>query len=91
MYGEWKHRWADNQNEFDIEVLRLGYPDQFNVDNPHPLARQKLSDAEQEVVERLVGALFRNPQSQQGKVPFSSTRARFLGHIHFLPGWMLKS
>jgi hypothetical protein len=89
LFGEWRSKWADNQNDFEIEIVRYGYLDRFNVDNLHPDARRKLSDKEQKIVRQLISSLFTNAEAQEGISPFSLTRARFLGHVHFLPDWSI--
>lgn len=83
LFGEWRSKWAENQNDFEIEIVRFGYLDRFNVDNVHRNARRKLSYEEQKIVRQLVSSLFTNAEAQEGISPFSLTRARFLAMCIF--------
>jgi hypothetical protein len=88
LFGEYEYRFAENDNDFDIEVVRFGYFHRTNVDNLHPDAREKISSAESTLVQHLVSILMNNPDAQKGISGFSSKKGRFLGQIYFAPGWV---
>ena len=88
MYGEWRPKWAGNGNDFDIDILSFGYGDQRNVGNPHPHARTNFSYAEKLVVMGLIRHLFNN-ERPIGIAPFTSRKARYLGHVFFATGWIV--
>ena len=91
LYGEWRPKWAENHNDFDIEILRFGYVDAGNVGNNHPGARRTCSSQERAVIVELVCALFSSVEARAGIAPFTSKKATFLGHIHFVPGWIFET
>ena len=43
LYGIWRPKWAPNGNDFDVEIVSFGWADQYNVGNPNPMTRRKLS------------------------------------------------
>jgi hypothetical protein len=91
MYGEWRPKFAPNGNDFDVEIPTFGYGSKHNVRNPHPGARVRFTAQEQLAVEQLVRALFADEHRRIGIPPFTSKKARFLGGVSFLPGWVTRS
>jgi hypothetical protein len=89
LCGEFRSRYADNQSDFDIDIVSFGFLDQRNVGNPHPDARQRFSAMERDLIERLTIALFADPKSREGIPPFTSTKGHFLGQVRFTPGWIV--
>jgi hypothetical protein len=88
LFGEYVQKWADNKNDFNIEIVRFGYLDQRNVDNLHPDAREKFSLAECATVQRLATALMNNAESQKGLSLFLPAHGHFLDHVRFAPDWI---
>jgi hypothetical protein len=88
FYGEYRPKWAANQTDFDIEIVSFGFVDRDNIGNPVPTARQQFSGEQRKVVESLVKALIADPEARKGKPIFCSQKARFLGAVYFLPGWI---
>ena len=89
LYGEFRPSFADNHNDFEIEIVSFGFLDQKNIGNTHPGSRQRFSAMEQDLIERLTTALFADPESRNGITPFTSKKGHFLGQVHFTPGWIL--
>ena len=90
LYGEWRPRFAENGIDFDIEVTTFGYVSKFNVRNPHPDARIRFSAQENLLIEQLVRALFADEIRRSGISPFTSKKARFVGGVTFLSGWIAR-
>ncbi len=88
MYGAWRACFAENGNDFNIEIVTFGYGDKLNVGNPHPKARVRFTVEETTIVEELVHELFANRNLTAGLSPFSMKLARFLGGVKFLPRWI---
>jgi hypothetical protein len=91
LYGEWRPKWEANGNDFDVEIVSIGYPIRENVSNPHPGARQRFSAEQQNLIMRLITALFSSAEARKGIAPFTSKKATFLGHVRFSPGWIILS
>jgi len=88
MYGEWRTKWAPNENDFDIEIVTFGYGSKYNVGNTFPGARNVFKAHEEVKISNLVKDLFMDRERRSGLVPFSIKGSIFLGGIFFLPGWI---
>jgi hypothetical protein len=91
LYGEWRPKFADNENDFDVEIVGVGYANVGYVGSPLLAHRKKFSAREQSAIEELIRALFADQTARAAIVPFSSKTARFLGVVIFAPGWILRS
>ena len=91
MFAEWRPRWAANQNDFDVDIVTFGFPRAFIVGSPDPKNRRTVTTSERLTIEELVRALFANAEAKAGVSPFTSRKGKFLGHVHFLPGWVRKA
>lgn len=91
LFGEWRAKWAANQNDFDVEIVRFGYVDENAVDSEHPLARRRFSREQRQVVQHLIRSLFSEPVARNGPIPFSMKSATFLGGVDFRPEWILEN
>jgi len=89
LYGIWRANYAANEHDFDVEVVSFGWADKYNIGNPNPVTRRKLSAAEAADVRALVLALFKNADVRKRVTPFSSKTASFLGDIGFRTNWIL--
>jgi len=90
-YGEWRPKFADNENDFDVEILSVGYANVRYVGSSLSAHRKKFSAREQSAIEQLIRTLFADQTARGVIVPFSSKTARFLGAVIFAPGWILRS
>jgi hypothetical protein len=90
MFGEWRPRWAANQNDFDVDIVTFGFPRAFIVGSPDPKNNRTVTTSERWTIKELVRALFANAEAKAGVSPFTSRKGKFLGHAHFLPGWLEK-
>lgn len=90
LYGEWAPRYRANGDDFDIDILAFGYRDGFLAGSPEPSDRLEFSAEKCQVIESLIHRLFVSPITAT-EVPFSLPRARFLGGVHFLDGWIRQS
>lgn len=88
MFGEWRPRWAANQNDFDVDIVTFGFPRAFIVGSPDPKNRRTVTTSERLTIKELVRALFANAEA--GVSPFTSRKGKFLGHVHFLPDGLEK-
>jgi hypothetical protein len=91
LYGEYRQRFADNHNDFDIEIVSFGLTDPRNAGIPQP-SRLRLSAQERAAAEQLIRVLFCSAEAaavREGMSAFSLQQSTFLGGIHFLPGWIL--
>ena len=87
MLGEWRQRWADNGNDFDVEVVSFGYLPSYGLEVP--LGRQTFNKEERAVAEHLIRGLFSNKAATQKHAAFMpQRRGVFLGNVHFLWGWI---
>lgn len=86
MYGEWRNKWADNGNDFDIEIVSFGFLDPRSVGIPG--ARQIFPREERLIIEDLVRALFASDEVRSEAIPTTKFCSRFLGRVHFLPKWI---
>lgn len=89
LYGAWRPSFAENGNDFDIEIISFGYTNKTNVGNIDPSARVRFSPEEISTIEGLVRDLFAHKDLREQFSPFSVKIARFLGAVRFLPGWVL--
>jgi hypothetical protein len=89
LYGEYQPKWADNEYDFDIEIISFGFTDARNIANPNIGARRRFSSDQRRIIEGLIAALVSSPEAQTGVSPFSSKKARFLGHVFFRPNWIV--
>jgi hypothetical protein len=89
LYGEFGPQWAENKNDYDIEIVSFGFTSRNNVGNPHAGARPRFSSQQRKIIEDLIVALASSPEAQSKVPPFSFKGSRFLGRIHFLPGWII--
>lgn len=89
LYGAWRPRFAENGNDFDIEIINFGYTNKTNVGNIDPSARVRFSPEEISTIEGLVRDLFAHQDLREQFSPFSVKIAHFLGAVRFLPGWVL--
>jgi hypothetical protein len=88
LYGEYRPKFAENGNDYDVEIVNFGFVSRNNLGNPNVGARLRFSSQQREVIEDLIVALVSNPEAREGIPPFSSAKSHFLGRIHFLPGWI---
>jgi hypothetical protein len=89
LYGEFGPQWVENKNDYDIEIVSFGFDSRNNVANPHPGARRRFSSQQRKIIEDLIVALVSSPEAQRKVPPFAFEGSRFLGRIHFLPGWII--
>jgi len=89
FYGEYRAVRNPSEN-FDVEISSFGFSHQTNAGNNDPSARHVFSDEESRAIEAVIIALCNDDESQKGVALFSSSKARFLGHVHFAPGWIRK-
>jgi hypothetical protein len=89
LYGEYRPRWADNQNDFDVDIVSFGFRSKDNVGNPNAGARQRFASEQRAVLETLITALFARPEARKGKPPFAAAEDHFLGHVRFVSGWII--
>jgi hypothetical protein len=89
VYGEWRSKFADNENDFDVEILSVGYLNVRHMGSALLVHRKKFSASEQSAVEQLIRALFADQTAIAGMVPFTSKKGRFLGAVIFVAGWIL--
>lgn len=87
LYGIWRPKWAPNGNDFNVEIVSFGWASQYNVGNPNPMTRRKLSIEQVTDAKALIVALVEDVAVRRKIVPFSSKIARFLGRIHFQDNW----
>ena len=86
LFGEWQPKFADNGNDFDIEILGFGYT---SVHLSDTLADGfTFSKVERERIEALCHALFADCAKRQTPWPFKAPQSRFLGNVVFAPGWI---
>jgi hypothetical protein len=89
LYGEFQPKWADNENDFDIEIVSFGFTDERNIANPNVGARRRCSLEQRRIIEGLIVALILSPEARTGISPFSSKKGRFLGYVFFRPDWIV--
>ena len=89
LYGEWQPRWSDNEHDFEVEVMDFGRIDPSSAGSPLPRHRQTFDPAERLKMENLIRSLFASADARGSTPPFSMRRARYLGGVHFLPGWIM--
>jgi hypothetical protein len=90
LYGEYRPLWAENKNDYDIEIVSFGFSSRDDLGNPYVGARQRFSLQQRKIIEDLIVALVSSPEAQSEVPPFSPNGSRFLGRIHFLPGWIIE-
>jgi hypothetical protein len=90
FYGEYR-AVRDVDENFDVEILNSGFGTGSNVGNPNPGARRTFSDDESKTIKTIIVALCHDKEAQRGIALFSSSKARFLGHVHFASDWILIS
>ena len=89
LYGEWTDRYAENGNDFDVEILGFGYRDGYVVGSPNLADRLIFSPDERTLVEALIRSLFSDPIARSTAMPFSNRiPPRYLGNVLFAPGWI---
>jgi hypothetical protein len=54
MFGEWRPRWAANQNDFDVDIVTFGFPRAFIVGSPDPKNRRTVTTSERLTIKELV-------------------------------------
>jgi hypothetical protein len=91
LYGEWRSKFIDNGNDFNVEIVSVGYGSESLLGSAYPAHRQKFSGPEQNIVEDLIRALFADQSAKPSMAPFATKNARFLGAVVFAPGWILRS
>jgi hypothetical protein len=91
LYGEWRPEFVDNGNDFNVEIVSVGYASKSYLGSAYPAHRKKFSGPEQNIVEYLIRALFADQSVKLSITPFTSKKARFLGAVVFVPGWILRS
>jgi hypothetical protein len=90
MFGEWRAKFADNGNDFNVEIVSFGYLRESHLGSAHLLHRKEFFAPERDVVERLIRALFADESPKTGAALFATKKARFLGAVNFMPGWILR-
>jgi hypothetical protein len=90
LYGEWRPKFADNENDFDVEIVSVGYVNERYLGSALPVHRKKFSATAQSAIERLIRALFADQTAIAGVAPFTSKKGRFLDAVIFIPGWVLR-
>jgi hypothetical protein len=90
LYGEYRPKWAENGNDYDVEIVSFGFASPNNLGNPSAGARLRFSSQQRKITEGLIVALVSNPEARKGTAPFTSKKSHFRGHIHFLPGWIIE-
>jgi len=88
MFGEWRAKFAENKNDFDVEIVSFGFFTASSLGDPAPSHRRQFSEGDISIVEELIRALFSSPEATGQVVPFTSKKGNFLGKIHFLPDWI---
>jgi hypothetical protein len=87
-FGESGRAWDERGH--DMVVVQL--PSQpLMVGSPDPKNRRTVTTSERLTIKELVRALFANAEAKAGVSPFTSRKGKFLGHAHFLPGWVRKA
>ena len=81
MFGEWRPRWAANQNDFDVDIVTFGFPRAFIVGSPDPKNCRTVTTSERLTIKELVRALFANAEAKAGVSPFTSRRAENPGRL----------
>jgi hypothetical protein len=87
LYGIWRPKWAPNGHDFNVEIVSFGWADQYNVGNPNPMTRRKLSVEQAADLKALIIALVEDVDVRRKISPFSSKTARFLDTIDFQDNW----
>jgi len=87
VYGEWRQKWARNGNDFDAEIIDFGIFD-ANMAGAPDANHQVYALRDIQVIEGLIRKLFASAEARSRMPPFSSRKAKFLGGIEFLPGWI---
>ena len=77
MFGEWRPRWAANQNDFDVDIVTFGFPRAFIVGSPDPKNRRTVTTSERLTIKELVRALFANAEAKAGCRPSRVGKANF--------------
>ncbi len=88
MYGEWRAKFAENDNDFDVEIVSFGFLRASSLGDPTPAHRRQFSEGDISIIQELIVALIASPAATAQVVPFTSKKGKFLGKIHFLPGWV---
>jgi hypothetical protein len=90
LYGEFRPQSTQNGNDYDIGIVSFGFASPDNVGNPHVGARRRFSLQQRKIIEDIIVALVSSPEAQSDVPPFAFNGSRFLGRIHFLPGWIIE-
>jgi hypothetical protein len=87
LLGEWRQRWAENGDDFDVEIVSFGHFPSEGLGLP--TGRLEFTSEERVLAEDLVHSLFSNPLARQKHSAFRPERkGAFLGKVHFLAGWI---
>jgi hypothetical protein len=91
LYGEYKRRFAKNNNDFDIDIVSFGYFDFRNVGDINNITKKAFSAQESEFYSSMIKALFCDPIAAHLRSElriFSRESFKFLGDVRFLSGWV---
>jgi hypothetical protein len=86
LYGNYIYAFAENENDFDIEIGLFGYVDPYATGDLHPAYRQHFTAEESSAAERLIRSYFLSNSFDHGFLP----PARFLGGVSFRPNWIVQ-
>jgi hypothetical protein len=89
LYGIWRPVFAENGNDFDVEIVGFGWASRYSIGHPNQITRTKLSSAQFISVRELIISLFESIYARREIVPFSSKVAKFLDGIEFQKDWVL--
>ncbi len=91
LYGEYKQKFSDNQYDFDIEIVSFGFRNPRYVGDPGDPLKISLTAEDRVSAENLLQLLFGdNPEGNKARKDigvFSIPQSKFLGRLHFIPGW----
>jgi len=88
LFGEWQRKFADNGNDFDVEILGFGYISADIVGSPEPAHRFTFSKVERERIEMLARALFADTEARAQQWQLRGAHGHFMGNVIFAPGWL---
>ena len=91
LYGEYKKRFLENGNDFNIEIISFGLIDRKNFGNNNLDSFRKFREDQVDLIRSLIIQLFTSDDAVEARKPiddFWYETARFLGEVYFLPGWI---
>ena len=89
LFGEWDFIFAENGNDFGVELGRFGYPDRESAGSTSPYMRQKFSSEEIEYLKSILIPFFTEVESWKGWMPSALMRGGPLLGVRFASDWIL--